>query len=99
MFYRVPPWLSRWLVSLVKAAVFGDAAAGTAVPAWLAAAGEADVDEAGAPEPPAVLQQAVRMLGAGLAWAGNDIRRRVHLAVGVVAAGDAWFLPGRLFGL
>ena len=99
MFYRVPPSLSRWLVSLVKAAVFGDAAAGAAVPAWLAAAGEADVDEVGAPEPPALLQQAVRMLGAGLAWAGNDIRRRVHLTVPVVAAGGAWFLPGRLFGL
>jgi hypothetical protein len=99
MFYRFPPWLSRWLVSLVKTAVFGDAAAGAAVPAWLAAAGEADVDEVGAPEPPAVLQQAVRVLGAGLAWAGNDIRWRVHFAVPVVAAGDGGILPGRLFGL
>ena len=40
---------------MVKSAVFGDAAAGAAVPAWLAGAGEADVDEVGAPEPPAVL--------------------------------------------
>jgi hypothetical protein len=51
---------------LVKAAVFGDAAAGAAVLAWLAAAGEVDVDEVGAPEPPAALEQAVGVLGAWL---------------------------------
>jgi hypothetical protein len=51
---------------LVETAVFGDAAAGAAVPAWLAAAGEVEVDEVGAPEPPAVLEQAVGVLGAWL---------------------------------
>jgi hypothetical protein len=98
MFYRISPWLSRWWVSLVKPAVFGDAAAGAAVLAWLAAAGEVDVDEVGAPEPPAVLQQAVGVLGAAL-WDGNDIRWRVHFAARAVAAGDAGVVPGRLLGL
>jgi hypothetical protein len=73
MFYRIPAWLSRWWVSLAETAVFGDAAAGAAVPAWLAAAGEVEVDEVGAPESPAGLEQAVGVLGAWLR-AGNDIR-------------------------
>ena len=87
MFYLVSLLLSR---SLVEAAVFGDAAAGGAVLAWLPWAGEADVDEVGAPEPAAGPWQAVGVVGA---WrrAGNDIRRGVHFAAFAVVA-------GRLFG-
>jgi hypothetical protein len=99
MFYRISPWLSRWWVSLVKAAVLGDAAAGAAVLAWLAAAGEVDVDEVGAPEPPAALEQAVGVLGAWVRRAGNDIRRCAHFAALAVAVGDVGVVPGRLFGL
>ena len=83
----------------MKSAVFGDAAAGAAVTAWLAAAGEFDVDEVVAPEAPAALQQAVGVVGAWPWLAGNDIRGRVHFAVPAVAAGDAGVVPGRLVGL
>jgi len=53
---------------LAETAVFGDAAAGAAALAWLAAAGEADVDEVGAPEPPAALEEAAGVLGHGRGW-------------------------------
>jgi hypothetical protein len=99
MFYRISSFVSRWWVSLVKTAVFGDAAAGAAVLAWLAAAGEVDVDEVGAPESPAALKQAAEVVGAWLRRAGNDIRQRAHFAALAVAVGDAVVVPGRLFGL
>jgi hypothetical protein len=83
----------------VKSAVFGNAAAGAAVPARLAAADEFDVDEVVAPQPPAALEQAVGVVGAWPWQAGNDIRRRAHFAVPAVAAGDAGVAPGRLPGL
>jgi hypothetical protein len=96
MFYRVFCVVAASLGSLVKSAVFGDTAAGAAVPARLAAADEFDVDEVVAPEPPAALQQAVGMVGAWPWQAGNDIRRRVHFDAPVVAAG---VVPGRFLGL
>ena len=100
MFYRVSCLVAAVLGSLVESAVFGDAAAGAAVPAWLAAAGEVDVDGVGAPEPPAALQQAVGVVGAWPWQAGNDIRGRVHFfGAPAVAAGGAGVVPGRLFGL
>jgi hypothetical protein len=99
MFYRVSVSVLRWWVLLVKTAVFGDAAAGAAVPAWLAAAGEIDVDEVVAPEPSAALQQAVGVVGAWPWQAGNDIYGRVHFGALAVAAGEAGVVPGRLLGL
>ena len=79
--------------------MFGDAAAGAAVSAWLSAAGEVDVDEVGAPEPSAALEQAVGVVGAWPWQAGNDIRGRVHFDAFAVAAGGVGVVPGRLFGL
>jgi hypothetical protein len=99
MFYRLSWFVAALLGSLVESAVFGDAAAGAAVPAWLAAVGEVDVDEVGAPEPLAVLQQAVGVVGAWPGQAGNDIRGRAHFDARFVAAGDAGVVPGLLFGL
>jgi hypothetical protein len=99
MFYRVCCFVAALLGSLVEPAVFGDAAAGAAVPAWLAAAGEVDVDEVGAPEPPAALQQAVGVVGAWPWQAGNDIRGRVYFGAPVVVAGGVGVVPGRLAGL
>jgi hypothetical protein len=99
MFYRDSCFVAALLGSLVESAVFGDAAAGAAVPAWLAAADEFDVDEVVAPEPPAALQQALGVVGAWPWRAGNDIRGRVHFDARAVAAGGVGVVPGLLFGL